>query len=260
MDAKNKKYQGRPVKPRHREENMIFGLRAILEALEAGKDLEKLFIQKNLKGDLSKELWSALKGTLTPISKVPVQKLDGFTRKNHQGAVAFISPVKYYTVERLVQGLYEEGRAPFVAILDGLTDVRNFGAIARTAECLGVDGIVIPTRNSAQINADALKTSAGALHHIPVCRVESLSDSITYLKQSGLEVVGCTEKTEKSLQEVDYLGPLAVVLGSEDVGISEEVLDHCDHKVKIPLVGKIESLNVSVAAAMFMYEVHRQRA
>ena len=259
MDPKNKRYKGRPVKPKVRDENMIFGIRAVIEAIKAGRDLEKVFLQKNLQGDLAKELWQELKGTLTPISKVPPQKLDSFTRKNHQGAVAFVSPVKYYTAETLVQRLYEEGRAPFIVMLDGVTDVRNFGAIARTAECMGADGMIIPTKNSAQINSDAVKTSAGALNYLPVCRVESLAETIQYLNDSGLKAVACTEKSEESLDQLDLRDPTVLVMGSEDIGISEEVLNACDLKARIPLLGKVQSLNVSVAAGMFMYEVNRQR-
>jgi len=259
MDAKNKRYQSRYVKPKVRDENMIFGIRAIIEAIRAGRDLEKVFIQKNLKGDLAKDLWGELQNTLTPISKVPIQKLDGFTRKNHQGAVAFVSPVKYYTIEGLVQRLYEEGRAPFIVLLDGVTDVRNFGAFARTAECMGADGLIIPIRNSVQVNSDAVKTSSGALNHLPVCRVESLEEAISYLSESGLKSVACTEKSDKRMDELDLRDPIVMVMGSEDVGISDEVLDKCDLKAGIPLFGKVQSLNVSVAAGMFMYEANRQR-
>lgn len=238
---------------------MVYGLRAVIEALDAGRDLEKVFVQKNLQGELSKELWAALKGTLTPISKVPQERLHKFTRKNHQGVVAFLSPVKYYTVENLVQRLYEEGRAPLIVVLDGLTDVRNFGAIARTAECLGADGLVIPTKDSVQVNADAVKTSAGALNSIPVCRTENLGSAMEYLKSSGLNLVGCSEKAEKTLSEVDFVGPTALIMGSEEKGISKDILDVCDDLAKIPLFGKIQSLNVSVAAAMALYEINRQR-
>lgn len=239
---------------------MIFGLRPIIEALEAGRDLEKVFVQKNLKGDLSKELWTALKPTLTPVSKVPIEKLNRFTRKNHQGVVAFVSPVKYHTIENLVQNLYESGRSPCILALDSITDVRNFGAIARTAECMGVDGLVIPTQGGVQINGDAVKTSAGALNYIPVCRTENLEASISYLKNSGLSVVGCTEKSKEAIDKVDLKGPVALVLGSEEIGISPAIIDLCDAKARIPLFGKIESLNVSVAASIMMYEVNRQRS
>ena len=259
MDSKNWSNQKRKLATKTRDENMIYGLRAVIEALEAGRDLEKVFVQKNLQGDLSKELWTALKGTYTPVSKVPQERLHKFTRKNHQGVVAFLSPVKYFTVENLVQKLYEEGRAPLIVVLDGLTDVRNFGAIARTAECMGADGMVIPTRDSVQVNADAVKTSAGALNSIPVCRTADLVSSIAYLKASGLSAIGCTEKAVKTLGEVDFTGPVAVIMGSEEKGMSEEALKACDVLAKINLFGKIQSLNVSVAAAMTLYEINRQR-
>lgn len=238
---------------------MIYGLRAVIEALDAGRDLEKVFVQKNLQGELSKELWAALKGTLTPVSKVPQERLHKFTRKNHQGVVAFLSPVKYYTVENLVQRLYEEGRAPLIVVLDGLTDVRNFGAIARTAECMGADGIVIPTRDAIQVNADAVKTSVGALNTIPVCRTENLTGALDYLKSSGLTIIGCSEKATKNLGQVDFVGPVALVMGSEEKGMTQATLDSCDDLAKIQLLGKIQSLNVSVAAAMALYEINRQR-
>lgn len=260
MDSKNWSNQKRRVAPKTRDENMIYGLRAVIEALEAGRDLEKVFVQKTLQGDLSKELWAALKGTFTPVSKVPQERLQKFTGKNHQGVVAFLSPVKYYSVENLVQRLYEEGRAPLIVVLDGLTDVRNFGAIARTAECMGADGVIIPTRDSVQVNADAVKTSAGALNSLPVCRTEALIDSISYLKASGLTVVGCTEKAVETLAEVDFTGPVALVMGSEERGLSPEVLKTCDYLAKINLLGNIQSLNVSVATAMALYEINRQRA
>ncbi len=239
---------------------MIYGIRAVIEALEAGRDLEKVFIQKNLQGDLVKSLWSSLKGTFTPISKVPVERLNRFTRKNHQGVVAFVSPVKYYSLDGLVQRLYEDGRAPLLLLLDGVTDVRNFGAIARTAECMGTDGLIIPTKGAAQINADAMKTSAGALSSLPVCRTEDLPGALRYLKDSGLQTVACTEKAEDSISDVDFFSPVAVVMGSEETGVSEEVLAECDHRAKIPLLGSIQSLNVSVAAAMVLYEINRQRS
>ncbi|MEM9326067.1 MAG: 23S rRNA (guanosine(2251)-2'-O)-methyltransferase RlmB [Bacteroidota bacterium] len=238
---------------------MIYGLRAVIETLDAGRDLEKVFIQKNLQGELAKELWAALKRDLTPISKVPVERLNRFTRKNHQGVVAFVSPVKYYTLDSLVQQLYEDGKAPLLVVLDGVTDVRNFGAIARTAECMGADGLIIPTKGAAQVNAESMKTSAGALSSLPVCRTDDLLAALQYLKDSGLSLMGCTEKAEQSIQELDFFSPVTVVLGSEEGGISDEVLKLCDHLGQIPMHGTIQSLNVSVAAAMLLYEVTRQR-
>jgi len=238
---------------------MIYGLRAVIETLEAGRDLEKVFIQKNLQGELSKALWAALKGTFTPISKVPIEKLNRFTGKNHQGVVAFVSPVKYYSLDSLVQRLYEDGRAPLLVMLDGITDVRNFGAIARTAECMGADGLIIPTKGAAQINGDAMKTSAGALNTLPVCRTEDLVEALKYLKASGLTAVGCTEKADQSISDVDFFSPVTVVMGSEEKGISDEIMAACDQLGKIPMHGTIQSLNVSVAAAMMLYEINRQR-
>ena len=260
MDSKGRPYQKRALAPKAKDENMIYGLRAVLEAIDAGRDLEKVFIQKNLQGELARELNLALKDTLNPVSRVPIEKLNRFTRKNHQGVVAFLSPIKYYTVENLVQRLYEEGRAPLLLALDGITDVRNFGAIARTAECMGADGIIIPTQNSVQVNADAIKTSAGALNFLPVCRTDNFVDALNYVKESGLVIIGCTEKSESSISEMDFTSPVLLVMGSEESGISKEVLTICDSRGKIPLLGKIQSLNVSVAAAMLMYEVNNQRS
>ena len=231
----------------------------MVEALHAGKDLEKVFFQKNLKSESARQLLNELHESFTPISKVPVQKQDGLTRKNHQGVVAFLSPIKYFSVENLVQRLYENGRSPFIIALDGITDIRNFGAIARTAECLGADGIILPNSNSAQVNGDAIKTSAGALNHLPVCRTASLPEALSYLKNSGLKVVGCSEKMSKTIGEVSFNDPLVLVMGSEGAGISEQVLEVCDEIAKIELLGNVQSLNVSVAAGIFMYEVNRQR-
>lgn len=240
-------------------ENMIYGIRAVIETVHAGKDLEKIFIQKGLKGDLSKELLGLAHQRKIPVSTVPVEKINRFTRKNHQGVVAFVSPVQYHRIEHVLPEVFENRRVPLVLVLDRVTDVRNFGGIARTAECMGVDAILIPTKNSAQINADAIKTSAGALNFIPVCRESNFKEALQFLKDSGLQLVASTEKSDVFFQDIDLMVPTAILMGSEEEGISPAYLSMADKQVKIPLSGSIESLNVSAAAAMALYEVNRQR-
>jgi len=194
-----------------------------------------------------------------PLQMVPREKLDRMTRANHQGVIGFISPVTFQPIEEVLQRVYESGRDPFLLILDRVTDVRNFGAICRTAECAGMDAVIIPSRGSARVGGDAMKTSAGALMNLPVCRSNNLKDTLEYLKNSGIRLVACTEKTETSLFNVALEGPMGIVMGSEEDGISPEYLKKCDVRVKIPMFGKTESLNVSVATALVVYEVLRQR-
>jgi 23S rRNA (guanosine2251-2'-O)-methyltransferase len=237
----------------------IFGIRPVIEAIKSGKEIEKLLVQKDQHSLLIQELIKLAREYNIHISYVPVQKLDSITRKNHQGVICFISAIVYSSLDNIITACFQKGKIPLVLILDRVTDVRNFGGIARTAECTGVDAIVIPSRGSAQINSDALKTSAGALNFIPVCREDNLKNTITYLKESGLQIVGCTEKTEKFLYEFDFKTPVAIIMGSEEDGISPEYLKRCDATVKVPMQGKIESLNVSVATGMILYEVVRQR-
>lgn len=238
----------------------IFGLRAVIEAIEAGKDIDKVLLRKDLAGsDLSRELISKIREHGIVTQYVPLEKLNRITMKNHQGAIALLSVVTYHSLGQMVPTLYEEGMLPFILLLDGITDNRNFGAIARTAECAGVDAIVIPERHSVSVNADAVKTSAGALLHIPVCRERSIASAIRYLKDSGLKVVGATEKGTESYTEADFTGPVAIVMGAEDTGISDEALRLCDTLAAIPVIGSIGSLNVSVAAGVMMYEAVRQR-
>ena len=238
---------------------MIFGIRAVIEAVEAGKEIDKVLVKKELQGDLAKELFSVLKDAGVLIQKVPVERMNPITRKNHQGVVAFISSVTYQSLENLIPGLYEEGKVPLLVVLDGITDVRNFGAIARTCECAGVHAIVIPQRGSVTVNADAVKTSAGALHTLPVCRVRNLHEALRFLQNSGIRLVAATEKADQSYTEVSYTDPTAIILGAEDTGISADSLRICDQMVKIPQFGTIGSLNVSVAAGVMIYEAIRQR-
>ncbi len=241
------------------KENIIFGVHPVIEAINAGKEIDKLYIQRDIKGSGLTELRNAVKKAKIAFSHVPIQKINRHTSGNHQGVLAFISPIDLADIETVIPTLFDEGKMPLILVLDKLTDVRNFGAIARTAECAGVDAIVVPKRESAQINADAIKTSAGALHNIPVCKVNNLTDCVMFLQASGLKVVGCTEKTEQSIYEVDFNSPTAVVMGSEEKGISNQILKICDDKAKIPMAGEISSLNVSVAAGIILYEAVKQR-
>jgi len=242
-----------------KKEQMIFGIRPVLEALEAGKEVDKILLQKGLKGDLFHEVLNLSRQLDIPIQTVPIDRLNRVTRKNHQGVVAFLSQISYHNLEQLMPTVYESGKIPLVLILDHITDVRNFGAIARTAECTGVDAIVIPSRGAAAINEDAMKTSAGALNVVPVCRAEKLQDAIKYLKASGLKVVAATEKGSMDYDTDDLNVPLCIVMGAEDTGISVELMKLSDSLVKIPQHGKIGSLNVSVAAGVLLFEALRQR-
>ncbi len=248
------------------EDNLIFGMRAVIEALEAGKDIEKIIIQKGLSNELYNQLRQALKGQTVPIQFVPPEKLKrvtdaspGLAGKNHQGVIAYLTEINYYDCETLLSAVFEKGRIPLVLILDRITDVRNFGAIARTAECAGVDFIVIPSRGAAQINGDAIKTSAGALHRLKVCREDNLKTTIETLKESGLQIVSCHEKTNQLVYDADFTKPTAVIMGSEENGISNEYLKRSDVQVKIPMVGQIASLNVSVASGIVLFEALKQR-
>ena len=238
---------------------IIYGIRVVIEALRSGQHLERIFIQKNLKGDLIKDLMYETHQSGTPLSKVPVERINNFTRKNHQGVVALTSPIQYAKMEHLVPGLYEQGKIPLLLLLDEITDVRNFGAIARTAECLGGHGIIIPTRGGVQVNEDGIKTSAGALSYLPVCREKNLIEAVEFLKESGISIISCTEKSEKRLDEAVFSSPTAVVMGSEENGISKAIIDLSNQTCKIPMSGKIKSLNVSVATGMILYEAQRQR-
>ena len=229
----------------------IYGIRAVIEAIEAGKEIDKIFIAKDLQGELAGELISAARKAHVVMQRVPVERINRITRKNHQGVLAMMSAVTYHRLDHLVPELYEAGILPFIVLLDGITDVRNFGAIARTCECAGVDAIVIPEHGSVSVGGDAIKTSAGALHHIPVCRVSSIAWAAKFLRENGYNVV--------AVSEGKYSDPVALVMGAEDVGISPEAMKQCETRVAIPMFGNIGSLNVSVAAGVMIYEVVRQR-
>lgn len=241
------------------KKELIFGIRAVIEAIDAGRDIDRVLIKRDIQGDLARELFAALKGTEIPVQRVPVEKLNRLTTKNHQGCVAFMASVTYQHVEDLVPTLFEQGRSPFFVMLDGVTDVRNFGAISRTCEIAGADAVIIPMRDSVSVNADAMKTSAGALHTLPVCREQSLTATIKYLKQCGFHVVGATEKGNYNYTHANYTDPLCIIMGAEDTGIPAEHLALCDEWIVIPQYGHIQSLNVSVAAGILIYEAVRQR-
>ncbi|MNK46030.1 23S rRNA (guanosine-2'-O-)-methyltransferase RlmB [compost metagenome] len=242
-----------------KKDDFIFGLRPVMEALEAGKTVDKIFLQNALTGEIYFELKQLLaKHNLRP-NYVPLEKLNRFTRKNHQGVVAFISDVPFHKIEDVLPQLFEEGKTPFILILDRLTDVRNFGAICRTAECVGVDAILIPEKGGAPINSDAIKTSAGAIYNIKICKEKNLAHSVDFLQQSGIKVFSATEKAQKLIYDVDFTEPCAIVMGNEETGISKEVLHHSDEKIKLPIEGKTQSLNVSVACGAILYEAVRQK-
>ncbi len=242
-----------------KSKNFIFGIHAVIEAIEAGKSIDKLLVKKEFSGDLGRELLSVARNFGVPVQHVPVEKLNRITRRNHQGAIAMLSAVDYCRIDSVIPQLYDDGINPLVVVLDGITDVRNFGAIARTCECAGVNTIVIPERNSVGVTADAVKTSAGALNYLPVCRESNLVKAVKYLKDSGCKVIGAAGETKTPYTASDYTGPVAIVLGSEDNGISPEIKKQCDELVAIPEFGEINSLNVSVAGGIMIYEVVRQR-
>ncbi|MDX2188724.1 MAG: 23S rRNA (guanosine(2251)-2'-O)-methyltransferase RlmB [Bacteroidota bacterium] len=248
-----RKYQDR--KPE--SNNFVFGIRAIEETLKSGKPIERILFAKSQTNvnHLVKEAGDRK----IPYSFVPEEKLNSITRKNHQGAICYVSPIEYSDLENLIMDCFDKGTEPFVLVLDRITDVRNMGAIARTALCAGVDILLLPIKNSAQINEDAMKTSAGALNHLPVSRTDDLKKAVRYLKDSGLTIVACTEKAKDDIFATELKGPVALVVGSEEDGISDDIMRIADYLVKIPISGKLDSLNVSVAAGISMFEVVRQR-
>lgn len=240
--------------------DMVYGFRPIIEAIKSGKTFDKLFVQKTISGELAAEFHELVKSNKIITTKVPPEKLNRFTRKNHQGVVGFISPIEFANIDHIVDQCFAEGRDALILVLDRITDVRNFGAIVRTAECVGVDAIVIPSRGAAQISGDAMKTSSGALNLVPICRTNNLVALLKSLQQSGLSLIACTEKTATNHYEVSFTQPSIIIMGSEDNGISSEIMSLCDAKAKIPLLGKIQSLNVSTSTGIILYEAIRQRS
>ncbi len=241
------------------KDDFIFGTRAVIEAIKNGKAIDKILIKKGLHNELFTQLQQLIRENNISTQFVPIEKINRITRKNHQGVIAFISPIEFSEIENVLPGIFEEGKTPLILVLDQITDVRNLGAIARSAECAGVQAIIIPEKGMARIGADAVKTSAGAIHHIPVCKVKNMVHTISYLKNSGLHIVAATEKGDTLYTEAQMNIPLAIIMGSEDTGISRQILEITDEQLKIPILGNIESLNVSVAASLMIYEAIRQR-
>jgi 23S rRNA (guanosine2251-2'-O)-methyltransferase len=242
------------------KEHQIFGIRAIIEAIQAGKEIDKVFIQKDALGDLMKDLMKVMKRANVNFSYVPVEKLNRLTPNNHQGAVATIAPISFHNLEELVETVTESGKTPLFLILDQISDARNFGAIIRTAECTGVNGIIVQKQGSAPVNGDTVKTSAGAVFNVPICKVEHIKDAIFHLQGSGIKTVAATEKTETTIYDIALNEPVAIIMGSEDRGVNPSVLKIVDEKAKLPMFGTISSLNVSVACGAFLYEAVRQRS
>ena len=236
----------------------IYGIRSVIEAINSSKDIDKVFIKTGLKGALIGKLESLIRKNKINFSYVPTQKLDRLSKKNHQGVIARISPIKFLTMDQFGEKLAAI-KNPFVLILDQVNDVRNFGAIIRTAEISGVDGIIIQNSSSAPINSDTIKTSAGAIFNIPICKVNHIKDAIYHLKSIDISIVAASEKANKNVYDVDFTKPVAVIMGSEDRGINKSIINLSDEVVKLPMYGKIQSLNVSVACGVFLYEVVRQR-
>ncbi len=252
-------YRTKSHQLRERTTQSVFGIRPVAEAINAGREINKVLIRKGLHNDQFNELFQKIRESGIPYQFVPVEKLNSITNGNHQGVIAILSLIEYKNLEEIVQRTFEEGRDPFLIVLDRITDVRNFGAIARSAECAGVDAIVVPEKSSATITPDAIKTSAGALNKVPVCRRKDLLTTLQYLKQSGIILAAATEKTSNLYYTTDLRGPIAILMGSEESGISRQLLDIVDIQVKIPLAGSIESLNVSVACGIIAFEIVRQR-
>lgn len=243
-----------------KNEDFIFGTRAVIEAVRAGKSIDKILIKNGLNNELFGELYQLIKENKIPFQYVPLEKINRITRKNHQGVVALISSIDFFRIEDLLPTIFEKGEDPFLLVLDQVTDVRNFGAIVRSAECAGIHAVIIPEKGAARIGADALKTSAGALNIVPVCRTPNLNVTVKYLKDSGIKVIAATEKASELYTKTSMEGPVAIIMGSEESGISDTLIRMADQLARIPIMGKIESLNVSVAASLMMYEAVRQRS
>lgn len=241
------------------KQEMLFGIRAVIEAIESEKEIDKVLFRNGMVGRLYQDLFDLVREKDIPFQFVPAEKLNTLNQKNNQGVVAMMAPVAYQEIEEIVPALLAEGKVPLILILDHITDVRNFGAIARSAECGGVHAIVIPNKHSAKITPDAIKTSAGALHTIPVCRVQNLKNLVRSLKREGIRVVASTEKGDKLYHEADFKSATAIIMGAEDTGIDDALLRLADEQVKIPILGTISSLNVSVAASLMVFEAVRQR-
>lgn len=254
----NRFRNNRQERERKAPEDAVYGIRAVIEAIRSEAEINRILIQKGMDKVLFDELKETLKGRDYQLQFVPAEKLNKITTANHQGVIAYISPVAYQSIEALADQWLAEGKEPCVLVLDRITDVRNFGGIARTAACMGVDAILVPSKGSALVTADAIKTSAGALHSIPVCKSDLLKDSLFYLQQSGFQIVSCTEKSKISMENYSFFGPTVILMGSEEDGISPDLLKMSDARISIPMAGNISSLNVGVATGMILYERLRQ--
>lgn len=241
-------------------ENVIYGIRSILEAIDSGKSIEKIYAKSGLSGELYNNLRQTARKYNIPVQIVPLERINKFTTGNHQGVIAIISTMKYYDIEEIVKNAVSNSESLFVIMLDGITDVRNFGAIARTAESAGVGAIIVPEKGSAPVNSDSIKTSAGALFRMPVCRVSKPWYTLKFLKEAGFKIIAVSEKESLDYRKVDYSGNLALIFGAEDKGISPQLYKMCNEKVVIPLTGKTASLNVSVAAGIVIFETLKSRA
>jgi len=255
-DAPKRRIHNTKPVDKAREKELIFGTQPLTEALKAGKEIDKIMIYRE---QSFLEIQQLANERGIPVQRVPVEKLNQITRKNHQGVIGFMSAIRYVSLHNILTGIFEKGETPLLLLLDRITDVRNFGAIARTAECMGVHALVVPMRGAAQINSDALKTSSGALSHLPVCRENSLIEAVQYLQDSGVQIIVCTEKAAQILTNVDFTTPTALIMGSEEDGVSADLIRRANMAIKIPMSGKVGSLNVSVAAGMVIYEAARQR-
>ncbi|WP_294139679.1 23S rRNA (guanosine(2251)-2'-O)-methyltransferase RlmB [uncultured Sanguibacteroides sp.] len=242
------------------KQECIFGLRAVIEAIQQEKEIDKVVFKKGLReGELFQKLFIMVRDKGIPFQYVPEEVFKPFEGRNHQGVLAEVSPITYQDINEVMDRVLEAGEMPLILVLDRITDVRNLGGIARTAECAGVHALIIPNKNSAKISSDAIKTSAGALYHLPVCREQNLKKVIKELKRRGMMVYAASEKGEKYYTEVNMKEGCVIIMGSEDTGIDEELLRHAHEQIKIPQKGAIESLNVSAAAAIVLYEAVRQR-
>jgi 23S rRNA (guanosine2251-2'-O)-methyltransferase len=238
-----------------KDNNLLYGIRPVMEAISAGREIDRLMLQQGLKGELLPELRKLMSENNIPFQYVPIEKLNRLVRGNHQGVICFVSPIAFQPIENLLMSVFEKGETPLFVMLDRITDVRNLGAIARSAECAGAHGLIIPERGGAPISSDALKTSAGALSVLPVHRSSNLKNTLDYLKESGLSIVAASEKGDLPYYEATYREPMVLILGSEEDGVSPEYLKRCDQVVSIPMRGSIGSLNVSVAAGILLFEI-----
>ncbi len=242
------------------KQNFIVGIHPVTEALESDKNIEKVMFRQGMEGPQFRVLLDQLRDKGIQVQFAPQERLNRLTKANHQGVIAFLPQIEYVTLDKFTISEKERDALPLVLILDGISDVRNFGAIARSAECAGAHGIILPAKGSASVNADSIKTSAGALLRIPVCKVSNVREAIFFLKAGGYTIFSSTERAESTIYQANFKVPTAIILGSEDRGVSRSALELSDHHVRIPMAGQISSLNVSAAASVILFEILRQRS